>query len=244
MGQKVNSLGLRLGINNKWDSKWYVQRDYNEILHQDIKIRNFLIRSIEKENLIVRKCVIKHSLNKTFVFPDKIDELPNLKKIIKFSMEGAVKISKDDFDMSTIPDECIIKDLENDEDEDLDDIDKKPHPNLILLAKKRDYVYKDKAYPNRLTFGKRIPVGGEIIDIRKPSKTIICTYARQPRLFVPLQNKKGYYLRCLLPDELKQIQGFPEDYKISGNKSKQIIQIGNAVPPPLIQMIVESLINI
>ena len=68
MGQKVNSLGLRLGINNKWDSKWYVQRDYNEILHQDIKIRNFLIRSIEKENLIVRKCVIKHSLNKTFVF--------------------------------------------------------------------------------------------------------------------------------------------------------------------------------
>ena len=95
-----------------------------------------------------------------------------------------------------------------------------------------------------MTFGKRIPVGGEIINIEKPSKTIISTYARQPRLFVPLQNKKGYYLRCLLPDELKQIQGFPKDYKISGNKSKQIIQIGNAVPPPLIQMIVESLMSI
>ena len=82
------------------------------------------------------------------------------------------------------------------------------------------------------------------VDIENPSKTIICTYARQPRLFVPLQNKNGYYLRCLLPDELKQIQGFPEDYKISGDKNKKIIQIGNAVPPPLIKLIVESLVII
>ena len=68
MGQKVNSLGLRLGINKNWDSKWYVGRDYNKVLHQDFNIRDFLIRTIEKENLIVRKCVIKHSVNKTFVF--------------------------------------------------------------------------------------------------------------------------------------------------------------------------------
>ena len=59
--------------------------------------------------------------------------------------------------------------------------------------------------------------------------------------FVPLQNKNGYYLRCLLPDELKQIQGFPEDYKLSGNVGKQIKQIGNAVPPPLIKKVIESL---
>ena len=31
--------------------------------------------------------------------------------------------------------------------------------------------------------------------------------------FVPLKNKNGNYLRCLLTNELKQIQGFPEDYK-------------------------------
>ena len=75
--------------------------------------------------------------------------------------------------MSKIPKECIIKDLENDEDENLIDKDKKPHPNLVSLAKNRDYVYKDIKYPNRLSFGKRIPVCGEIIDIRNPSKTII-----------------------------------------------------------------------
>ena len=97
------------------------------------------------------------------------------------------------------------------------------------------------AYPKRLNFGKRIPVGGEIIDIRKPLNTIICTYARQPRFFVPLQNKKGNFLRCLTPNELKQIQGFPANYKINGDIGKQIVQIGNAVPPPLIKLVIANL---
>ena len=107
--------------------------------------------------------------------------------------------------------------MENSEGENI------PHPNLKLLAKDKDYEYKEKIYPRRIHFGKRIPVGGEIIDIRKPLNTIICTYSRQPRFFVPLKNKNGYYLRCLLPDELKQIQGFPTDYKISGDNIYYIL---------------------
>ena len=113
-----------------------------------------------------------------------------------------------------------------------------------MLSKDKDYIYKEEVFPRRIHFGKRIPVGGEIIDIRKPLNTIICTYARQPRFFVPLQNKNGYYLRCLLPNELKQIQGFPEDYVIAGNKSQQIVQIGNAVPPPLIKLVIESILHL
>ena len=212
-----------------------------DIVYDVLKCHEYGIPQSRERLIIVGT---KKSLNKKYEFPKKINSKPNLKDIIKFSMEGALKIDTEDFDMSTISNKCIIKDLDNNETEDLEDKNKKPHPNLISLAKKRDYVYKGKEYPNRLSFGKRIPVGGEIIDIRNPSKTIICTYARQPRLFVPLQNKNGYYLRCLLPDELKQIQGFPEDYKISGDKNKKIIQIGNAVPPPLIQIIIESLITI
>ena len=77
---------------------------------------------------------------------------------------------------------------------------------------------------HRLHFGRRLDVGGEIIDIRKPINTIICSYAHCPRFFVPLKNKNGNFLRCLLPDELKQIQGFPEDYKLSGDTGKQIKQ--------------------
>ena len=111
-----------------------------------------------------------------------------------------------------------------------------------MLVDDKTPQYKGKTYNTRLSFSKRAsPIHGEIIDIRQPSKTIICTYNHQPRLFVPLKNNNGYYLRCLLPIELKQIQGFPEDYKIEGNLKQQIIQIGNAVPPPLIKQIVEKL---
>ena len=139
--------------------------------------------------------------------------------------------------MDYIPDECIIKDMENDDGE------TNPHPNLKLLLKSKNYKYNDTIFPTRIHFGKRIPVGGEIIDIRKPINTIICTYARQPRFFIPQQNKNGYYLRCLLPDELKQIQGFPGEFKIAGNKKDKIKQVGNAVPPPLITLIVKQLLT-
>ena len=210
---------------------------YN-VTYEVLKCNNYGIPQSRERLIIVG---IKKELNKLFTFPiSSLDNKPHLKNIIKFNMEGAIKIEPEDFDMDTVPSECILKDLTNNE---TIENNNKPHPNLISLEKKRDYVYKGKEYSKRLTFGKRIPVGGEVIDIRKPCKTIICTYSRQPRLFVPLQNKNGYYLRCLLPDELKQIQGFPIDYKISGNKNKQIIQIGNAVPPPLIKLIVDTLLE-
>jgi DNA (cytosine-5)-methyltransferase 1 len=191
-----------------------------------------------RERLII--VGIRSDLNQKFEFPEESDDrIGDLKNIIKFNMDGALKMEPDylDFDFNDLPKECILTDMDNEEEEN------KPHPNLVQLAKKRDYVRKDKARPHRLHFGRRLDVGGEIIDIRKPINTIICSYAHCPRFFVPLKNKNGNYLRCLLPNELKQIQGFPEDYKLSGDTGKQIKQIGNAVPPPLIKMIVDELIK-
>src|ERR1700709_1084006 len=42
MGQKVNPIGLRLGINRTWDSRWYADGDYAKMLHEDLKLRDFL----------------------------------------------------------------------------------------------------------------------------------------------------------------------------------------------------------
>jgi small subunit ribosomal protein S3 len=42
MGQKVNPVGLRLGINRTWDSRWYADDGYAKMLHEDIKIREYL----------------------------------------------------------------------------------------------------------------------------------------------------------------------------------------------------------
>ena len=43
MGQKVNPIGLRLGINRTWDSRWYAEGgEYSKMLHEDIHIRKVL----------------------------------------------------------------------------------------------------------------------------------------------------------------------------------------------------------
>jgi small subunit ribosomal protein S3 len=43
MGQKVNPIGLRLGINRTWDSRWFARKDdYAKLLHEDIRMRKVL----------------------------------------------------------------------------------------------------------------------------------------------------------------------------------------------------------
>jgi small subunit ribosomal protein S3 len=42
MGQKVNPVGLRLGINRTWDSRWFADENYAALLQEDLKIREFL----------------------------------------------------------------------------------------------------------------------------------------------------------------------------------------------------------
>ncbi|HJO69370.1 MAG TPA: 30S ribosomal protein S3 [Rhodospirillales bacterium] len=42
MGQKINPIGFRLGINRTWDSRWYADKDYAELLHSDLEIRKVL----------------------------------------------------------------------------------------------------------------------------------------------------------------------------------------------------------
>jgi small subunit ribosomal protein S3 len=42
LGQKVHPIGFRLGIIRSWDSKWYAEGEYAALLHEDIKLRNYL----------------------------------------------------------------------------------------------------------------------------------------------------------------------------------------------------------
>ena len=47
MGQKVNPNGLRLGINKNWQSTWYADKDYAVKLNNDIKIREYLLKTLD-----------------------------------------------------------------------------------------------------------------------------------------------------------------------------------------------------
>lgn len=42
MGQKVNPVGLRIGIIRDWESKWYAGKDFGDLLLEDVKIREYL----------------------------------------------------------------------------------------------------------------------------------------------------------------------------------------------------------
>jgi small subunit ribosomal protein S3 len=46
MGHKVNPIGFRLGINRTWDSRWYADREYGDLLHKDLNIRDTLMEKL------------------------------------------------------------------------------------------------------------------------------------------------------------------------------------------------------
>ena len=51
MGQKVNPIGLRLGINRTWDSRWYADKNYADLLHEDIKVRKYLFVNLQQAGI-------------------------------------------------------------------------------------------------------------------------------------------------------------------------------------------------
>jgi len=65
MGQKVNPIGLRLGINRTWDSKWYAGKDYASRLLQDVKLRKYVQERMKQAG--VSRVIIERAANKTNV---------------------------------------------------------------------------------------------------------------------------------------------------------------------------------
>jgi small subunit ribosomal protein S3 len=51
MGQKVNPIGLRLGVNRTWDSRWYADANYADLLHEDLNIRDFLRKRLQQAGI-------------------------------------------------------------------------------------------------------------------------------------------------------------------------------------------------
>jgi small subunit ribosomal protein S3 len=66
MGQKVNPIGLRLGINRTWDSRWFAGKDeYGKLLHEDVAIRESLMKDLKQAS--VSKIVIERPHRKARV---------------------------------------------------------------------------------------------------------------------------------------------------------------------------------
>lgn len=146
--------------------------------------------------------------------------MPKLRSFVSNTMEGAYPIPTDfipegfaDYALTVAQDVPVAG---------------TPHSYVVL-----------KTNSDLLSCTKRVsPIHSEIVDLDAPSKTIICTYGHQPRLLVGLRKPDGTaFVRSMTPDELKRIQGFPADYILNGTVSEKIIQVGNAVPPPMINAV-------
>src|SRR5690606_1485871 len=62
MGQKVSPIGLRLGINRTWDSRWFAKRDYADILQEDLKLRSYLTKRLVQAG--VARVIIERAAKK------------------------------------------------------------------------------------------------------------------------------------------------------------------------------------
>jgi small subunit ribosomal protein S3 len=117
MGQKVNPIGLRLGINRTWDSRWFARKDYGALLHDDLKLRKFLdgrltqaaVAKILIERAARRTRITLHSARPGVVIGKKgadIDKLrSDLAKITKSEVSlNIVEIRKPEIDAKLIAD--------------------------------------------------------------------------------------------------------------------------------------------
>jgi len=89
MGQKVNPVGLRLGINRTWDSRWYAgKNEYGKLLHEDMEIRAQLSKQLKQaavSKIVIerphKKCrVTIHSARPGVVIGKKGADIDKLRK--------------------------------------------------------------------------------------------------------------------------------------------------------------------
>ncbi len=62
MGQKVNPIGLRIGVIRDWESKWFAGKDYADLLHEDLKVRDYIEGRLKEAS--VSKVEIERAANR------------------------------------------------------------------------------------------------------------------------------------------------------------------------------------
>ena len=125
MGQKVNPVGLRLGVNRTWESRWYAGAgEYAKLLHEDLKIREMLKKRLK--NASVSKIVIErphkkcrvtvHTARPGVVIGKKGSDIEVLRRELSKMVDGEVflnlvEVRKPEIDANLVA-ESIAQQLE------------------------------------------------------------------------------------------------------------------------------------
>jgi small subunit ribosomal protein S3 len=125
MGQKINPIGLRLGINRTWDSRWFANKgEYGKLLHEDMAIRKALMKLLKQaavSKIIIerphRKCrVTIHSARPGVVIGKKGADIEKLRKEVSKLTKAdvtlnIVEVRKPEIDATLVAD-SIAQQLE------------------------------------------------------------------------------------------------------------------------------------
>jgi small subunit ribosomal protein S3 len=124
VGQKVHPNGLRVGIIRDWDSKWYAEKDYATLLHEDLKIREFIekrlvdaaVSKVEIERAAKRVNITIHTAKPGMVIGKGGSEVETLRKSLndltgKRVHINIVEIKRADLDAKLVA-ESIARQLE------------------------------------------------------------------------------------------------------------------------------------
>ena len=101
MGQKTHPIGYRIGYNYTWSSRWYADKDYARLLHQDIKIRKMVkaklyhagVAKVEIERSGDQTRVIIHTARPGIIIGRKGAEVDKLKAALEKEYSGQAYIT-------------------------------------------------------------------------------------------------------------------------------------------------------
>ncbi len=123
MGQKTHPRGLRLGIIETWESRWFARRDYAELLHEDLKIKDFIkkklyhagVSKIEIERMANKAKINIHTARPGIVIGKKGAEIEKLKSEVQKLMPGRepyitiVEIRRPDLDPQLVAENIALQ---------------------------------------------------------------------------------------------------------------------------------------
>ncbi|QII81527.1 30S ribosomal protein S3 [Jeotgalibaca arthritidis] len=125
MGQKINPIGMRVGIIRDWDAKWYAEKDFADFLHEDLKIRKHIetnlkeasVSRVEIERAANRVNISIHTAKPGMVIGKGGSEVEKLRKALNTLTNkrvhiNIVEIKKADLDAKLVG-EGIARQLEN-----------------------------------------------------------------------------------------------------------------------------------
>jgi len=125
VGQKINPIGLRVGVIRDWESRWYAEKDYAKLLHEDIKIREYLeerlaqaaVSTVEIERAAKRVNITIHTGKPGMVIGKGGSEVDKLREELnkltgKRVHINIVEIKKPDLDAKLVA-ESIARQLES-----------------------------------------------------------------------------------------------------------------------------------